>query len=477
MEQGKLKPRNALGYSLFSVSEAIMYQFVNGYLLLYLTSVVHMGADNAGMLVSVGMVFETISSLVIGKMSDSCTSSRGRRRPFLLVCSLTVPFVILLLFTNFRDIVPESLLMVPYLIFNILFWIEHGAMYIPYMALGAEITTDYDDRTKLRSLSSGIGIVGSYLGTAAPLLVVAFLAKRGMSDTGSWFWTGAMAAFFAGASMFLGWKLTEGVEHMPPDGTFDPRKALKEVPLVLKDYWELLKLKTMRILTVFKVLFNVGNAFFTSAMVFFLTYRLGMSNEEISMVYTTQIVLRIFNVFLISWIALKLGKSATLLLTLTISGGCCVLFYLTGIHNYIMLMLYILITTSAISSFWQVAGAIFDDVTEVDEFVSGKRREGAINSFQSGIGSLATAAIFGAFGMYLETTGFDATLAAQPQTALVALDRLFILCPGICFLVACLILVVYPLNKKRFHSLQSALRLKKQGRDYSLYQEDLDKIL
>ena len=79
--------------------------------------------------------------------------------------------------------------------------------------------------------------------------------------------------------------------------------------------------------------------------------------------------------------------------------------------------------------------------------------------------------------MYLETTGFDATLAAQPQTALVALDRLFILCPGICFLVACLILVVYPLNKKRFHSLQSALRLKKQGRDYSLYQEDLDKIL
>jgi len=477
MDQGKLRPKNAIGYSMFAVSEAIMYQFVNGYLLLFLTSVVHMGADQAGMLVSIGMVFETVSSLVIGKMSDSCTSPKGRRRPFLLVCSLTVPFVIFCLFTNFNSVLSGTALMMPYLICNILFWIGHGAMYIPYMAFGAEITTDYDDRTKLRSLCSGIGIFGSYIGTAAPLLLVAFLSERGMDDSGSWFWTGLMAAIFAGGSMFLGWKLTAGVEKMPPDGRFEPMKALKEVPLVLRDYWQLLKLKTMRILTVFKVMFNVGNAFFTSAMVFFLQFRLGMSHEEISVVYTAQIAIRVVNVFVIGWIALKLGKSTTLLLTLTVSGATCVLFYIAGIHSYVTLIIFILVTTSAISSFWQVAGAIFDDVTEVDEFAYGSRREGAINSLQSGVGSLATAAIYGGFGMYLKTTGFDGMLAVPPESALKALDRLFILSPGVCFLIACAILLVYPLNKKRFHSLQSALRLKKEGRDYSLYQEDIDKIL
>lgn len=477
MEQRKLKPKNAVGYSMFAVSEAIMYQFVNGYLLLFLTSVVHMGADQAGQLISIGMIFETVSSLVIGKMSDSCTSPRGRRRPFLLVCSLTVPFVIILLFTNFNPMLSGTALMVPYLICNILFWIGHGAMYIPYMSLGPEITTDYDDRTKLRSLCSGIGIVGSYIGTAAPLLMVAALVDRGMEDSGAWFWTGLMAALFAGFSMFLGWRLTAGVEKMPPDGKFEPLKALKEVPLVLRDYWQLLKLKTMKILVVFKVIFNVGNAFFTSAMIFFLQYRLGMSHEETSVVYTMQIAIRVVNVFLISWVALKLGKSATLLLTLSISGAACVLFYMVGIHSYLWLMVFILITTSAISSFWQVAGAIFDDVTEVDEFANGKRREGAINSLQSGIGSLATAAIYGGFGMYLEYAGFESTLAVQPESALVALDQLFILAPGVCFLAACAILLIYPLNKKRFHSLQSALRLKQEGRDYSLYQEDMDKIL
>ena len=69
------------------------------------------------------------------------------------------------------------------------------------------------------------------------------------------------------------------VEKMPENGKFEPMKALKEIPLVLKDYWELLKLKTMRILTVFKIIFNVGNAFFMATMVFFLTYRLGMSES------------------------------------------------------------------------------------------------------------------------------------------------------------------------------------------------------
>ena len=72
--EGKLKLHNAIGFSLFQVAEAVMYQFVNTYLLLYLTSVVLLGSDEAGMLVSIGMVFEFVSSLVIGKMSDSCTS-------------------------------------------------------------------------------------------------------------------------------------------------------------------------------------------------------------------------------------------------------------------------------------------------------------------------------------------------------------------------------------------------------------------
>lgn len=158
------------------------------------------------------------------------------------------------------------------------------------------------------------------------------------------------------------------MEQMPPDGRFDPAAAIRDIPLLLMDYWQLMKLKCMQILLVFKVAFNVGYAFFTSAMIFFIQYRLGF-------------------------------------------------------------------------------------------------------------GSLATSAIVAWFGAYLKGAGFDAALATQPQTAMVALDRLFILMPGICFAIGCAVIFFYPLNKKRFGSLQSALHLKRQGKEYSQYQADLDRIL
>ena len=65
MEQS-LQTKNALGYGVASIAESSMYQLVNGYLLLYLTSVVGVGADKAGLVMSVGMVFETMAGLIIG---------------------------------------------------------------------------------------------------------------------------------------------------------------------------------------------------------------------------------------------------------------------------------------------------------------------------------------------------------------------------------------------------------------------------
>ena len=54
---------------------------------------------------------------------------------------------------------------------------------------------------------------------------------------------------------------------------------------------------------------------------------------------------------------------------------------------------------------------------------------------------------------------------------------MFILMPGVCFAIGVAVLFLYPLNKKRFHSLQSVVALKREGKDYTRYQEDLDKII
>lgn len=472
----RLHPKAALGYGITSIGEAGMYQFVNGFFLLYLTSVVGMATDKASMIVSFGMIFETVASLVVGKMSDSCTSPKGRRRPFMIVSAVLVPVVVILMFCNYNPL-GGAISVGIYILLNILFWIGHSTMYVPYTAFGAEIATDYDDRTKVRSMCSAFGVVGCFVGAAAPLMIVSLFQKFGANDVISWMGTAIVVGSVIGISIFLGWKWTAGTEHMPEGGKFDPWSAIKDVPLLLKDYWELMKLKCMRILLVFKILFNVGYAFFTSTMVFFLQYRLGYGNEVTSTVYSMQIGVNLITVMIMSWVGLKLGKAGTLRLTMGVAGIGCVIFYIFGIHSYLTLMTFIIMCSMASNSFWQLSGAIFYDITEVDEFIFGKRREGAIISLQSGIGSLATAAIVAGIGTYLEISGFDAASSVQPEAAMKALEQLFVLMPGVCFLLGVAVLCLYPLNKKRFNSLQFALVHKRKDEDYSKYQEDLDRIL
>ena len=90
---------------------------------------------------------------------------------------------------------------------------------------------------------------------------------------------------------------------------------------------------------------------------------------------------------------------------------------------------------------------------------------------------MATAAIVAGIGAYLEISGFDAASSVQPEAAMKALEQLFVLMPGVCFLLGVAVLCLYPLNKKRFNSLQFALVHKRKDEDYSKYQEDLDRIL
>lgn len=43
----------------------------------------------------------------------------------------------------------------------VVFWVAFGTFFVPYSALGAEIATDYDDRTWIRTLTAFFNSAGS----------------------------------------------------------------------------------------------------------------------------------------------------------------------------------------------------------------------------------------------------------------------------------------------------------------------------
>jgi Na+/melibiose symporter-like transporter len=173
--------------------------------------------------------------------------------------------------------------------------------------------------------------------------------------------------------------------------------------------------------------------------------------------------------------ALKYGKKELLVVSTAGVGVLAVLFVLRGIDTKLEMYVYVLGCVYAQAAFWQLCNTNFYDVTDLDEYRYGKRREGNLMALQSLIAVAAISLTLKLVTALLSLSGFDGTLSVQSPAALAMLERIFILFPAVGMLSAAFFLSRYKVNKKGFVLLSEQLYRREQGLA-SLPPEDIDRI-
>lgn len=457
-----------LGYGLGALGQGAAYYFMSSYFVLFLTNCVGIGAAVAGTVSSVALLVEVIAGMTVGNLSDRCTSKMGRRRPFMLASSIAMLPVMIIMLQSVDGSITFK--MAYYLVFAILFRIFFSTYEIPYNALGAEIATGYDERTRLRSLSRVFSIVGNGVGYIMPLFILDLF--KGSEKTG---W--AVMGIILGICCCISWLVsvtTTGKNVIVVSKTEKKKNIIKDI---FFNYRELLKLKTMKILVVYKAAFTCAFSLFSVGTIYFLQYNLGLDNRYSSYVYIFTIIIFVLATPLVEKMAIVKGKSWQQMTMMGLCGIAGILIYFIAADSVVGCAVYIGIFAVVQTGFWQVSNSIFYDVVEVDEYVNMKRREGDIMSVVSVLGTLITAVMVWAFGVVFELAGFDAALENQPDSVIGFLNLSYIFIPCICLIAGALALKVFPVNKKTFASLTAALELRNKGEEYSQYEEDLTKIL
>ena len=101
----------------------------------------------------------------MGNVSDNTQSRWGRRRPYMLggliVCSILFPLLWMPPFAG------EVGRLAWFFTIYVLFTLAYTAFVVPYTALGIELTTDYDERTRVLAWRMFLGLIG---GLAVPWL-------------------------------------------------------------------------------------------------------------------------------------------------------------------------------------------------------------------------------------------------------------------------------------------------------------------
>jgi GPH family glycoside/pentoside/hexuronide:cation symporter len=143
-------------------------------LVFYLTDTLGIAALAAGVLVTIAKVWDVIIDPVIGARSDRSLARRGSRRPAMILGSIALPVFFILTFAVPSGIGPVASgiwVLLAFLITATAF----SLFQVPYIALPAELVSDYDARTKLISARVVVLTIAILLfGAGAPEIRDAF---------------------------------------------------------------------------------------------------------------------------------------------------------------------------------------------------------------------------------------------------------------------------------------------------------------
>lgn len=172
--EAKLSARTIATYAVGSLGTGGFGTLPGLVLVFYLTDTLGVAALAAGLLVTAAKIWDVLVDPVIGARSDRSLARHGSRRPFMLLGAIALPVFFALTFAVPAG-VPPLLAGVWVMIAFLITATAFSLFQVPYIALPAELSSGYDERTRLISARVVVLTVAILLfGAGAPEIRDAF---------------------------------------------------------------------------------------------------------------------------------------------------------------------------------------------------------------------------------------------------------------------------------------------------------------
>ncbi len=461
--QNNLTKRRTVGYASGIISESVLYNMFYTYFLIFLTDIAGIVPAIAGTISMVSIIVDGVTDPIIGHMADK--KNRDKRR---LMKSAVIPMTILFVFAFTKFNLPPWMSLVYFISVAVMFWVAYTFYTIPYYALCAEITSDYDERTKIRGTSSFINAFAIFVGSAAPVLLVGLFEGFSLSTNTSWSLSAVAVAVIAVIFGYVAYHSTKNIKLYKPEN--------HESENIFKTYLQVVKIKPFKFLLVFIVLFMVQSSLAQADLMYLLQYRMQVDPDLYMSIALGTIVLgMIIFVPITTVLATKRDRKFAVIFLLSIATLGMFAFRFIGITNVYTLVAMLLFYSIGLAVFWTTFYSFTYDISEIDEMVNSKKRVGAITSLPQLLQKFGAAIGMQTLGLVLTFTGYNSEVQVQSQSAAMGIESIItIFCP-IVMALAVLFMALYPVTKARYQKLQKALEDKNAGKEYDV--EGLDRLI
>ena len=137
-------------YGFGQLAEGLKNSALGTFVLFYYNQVLGLPGTLAGLALAIALVFDAFTDPLAGSISDNWRGRFGRRHPFMYASAAPLAIAFYLLFTPPEGMGEWGLFL--WLTATVL--LTRGAMtlyHVPHIALGAELSTDYQERSQIVS--------------------------------------------------------------------------------------------------------------------------------------------------------------------------------------------------------------------------------------------------------------------------------------------------------------------------------------
>ncbi len=445
----KLPMKTKVAYGTADLGISLLTASIQFFLLFYYTDILLIDPGIAGTALLVGrFTWDAVNDPLFGFLSDRTRSRWGRRKPYMLFGAIPFGLAIWLMYSlpaGLTGAVAFFAMLGTFLLVDT----AQTLVSVPYYALSAELTYDYDERTSLISIRMIFTVVGYIMGAALTTAIAGIFVNMGWDKPAAYSATGAIFGIVAIITTFI---TVFGVKETPnPDLQPAKMPAWSQIKHVFKN-------KPFVQYMIMSAIISVSFALLTTLLPFFIKYQLDME-PQIPLVMMT--LLGTIALFLIPWrlVATNINKGPAYALGLAIASvGILVAFFLPKGPTPIIYGIAF-VAGLGFSAQYVFPWSMIPDVIEVDQAQTGERHEGIYFGVNAFLGKLTTALGGSSAAWLLDLFGFKANIA-QTQHTLFGVRFLFSVVPVVAFAIALPLLISYPITRQKHDQLALEIKAK-----------------
>jgi oligogalacturonide transporter len=347
------------------------------WILFFYTTFCGLTAGEAGIIFVVARLLDAFFSPVIGYISDHfhhtwLGKKFGRRRFFILLAIPLVP--------SFALMWVEGHSFWYYLITYCFFELVYAMEIIPYETLAAEMSPDYRTKAKFAGARIICGQIANIAAMWLPGVIIAYLGGKESGDT--FLYLGILFSVFfvfvALAVYLFTWERPRG---QIPDAGLGPMKSpFTNLTQLFDDLAATLRIRAFRLHLGMYLGGYISQDVLNGVLSYIIAFMFLGAVAASSTITTWMAVAQLFSVFAAIWLCLRIHAAPSYRIALGLFASAIVgiaTLYVMGVKELHWYLAVVVVAGLGRGALNYIPWSVYNYMPDVDEIVTGRRREGA----------------------------------------------------------------------------------------------------